>query len=475
MAPKKGLNPNFNSVNTPGAENQKVSPFTELGTTGLKIYAGQVREEFLIQLQGRRYYRILQEMRDNDPVIGAIMFSIEMLVRQVAWSAEPESDKPEDLQAADFLESCLDDMSVSWDDVLAEILGMLTYGWSYHEIVYKRRMGPANKDPSRRSRYSDGLIGWRKLPVRAQDTLYRWEMDDSGGVQGMWQQAPGYPAAYIPIEKALLFRTVILKGSPIGRSLLRSAYRPWYFKKRMEEIEAIGVERDLAGIPLIYAPGHIMSSTAPANDKALYSELKKIVQNVRNDEQSGLIIPGDRDNSGNRLFEFSLLSTAGNRVFDTNRIIQRYATQITMTVLADFIMLGHEKVGSFSLSSDKTEMFAVAIGAFLDEIAAVFNRHAVPRLFELNPTLKGRATLVHGDIENANIATMATAIKDFAAAGWDMTDIENEIRRRVGLPERATLGDSPEDVEQPRNAPELEDEPYGEGNGNEPKDVGEGE
>ena len=49
-------------------------------------------------------------------------------------------------------------------------------GWSFHEIVYKRRMGNT-KNPTTKSKYTDGLIGWKKLPIRAQETLYRWEYD----------------------------------------------------------------------------------------------------------------------------------------------------------------------------------------------------------------------------------------------------------------------------------------------------------
>jgi hypothetical protein len=34
-----------------------------------------------------------------------------------------------------------------------------------------------------------------------------------------------------------------------------------------------------------------------------------------------------------------------------------------MTVLADFVLLGHQQVGSFALSSDKTKLFSMAVGS----------------------------------------------------------------------------------------------------------------
>ncbi len=74
-----------------------------------------------------------------------------------------------------------------------------------------------------------------------------------------------------------------------------------------------------------------------------------MVKSIRRDEYEGLVLPHG--------FEFELVSTGGARQFDTNAIINRYDAKIAMTVLADFIMLGHQKVGSFALSSDKTELF----------------------------------------------------------------------------------------------------------------------
>ena len=93
------------------------------------------------------------------------------------------------------------------------------------------------------------------MPIRAQETLFRWVFDGTGGIKAMVQMAPpGYTQRVIPIEKSLLFRTGHPQGQPRGLAILRNAYRPWFFKKRLEEFEAIGVERDLAGMPVARCP-----------------------------------------------------------------------------------------------------------------------------------------------------------------------------------------------------------------------------
>lgn len=232
----------------PGQEIPKnVAPTIELGATGLKRTSGYINEEFLPQLKGRKAVQVFKEMNDNDPTVGALLFSVDRLMRQIEWRVEPADQDSESKQAAEFVEECMEDMSTTWDDVVSEILTMLPFGWSWHEIVYKQRVGPWEKDPKKRSKYTDGKIGWRKLPIRAQETLTRWIFDETGGVRAMVQMAPpAYKQVVIPIEKSLLFRVSTAKGNPEGRSFLRNAYRPWYVKKRLEEIEMIGAERDLA-------------------------------------------------------------------------------------------------------------------------------------------------------------------------------------------------------------------------------------
>ncbi len=401
----------------------------ELGVTGLIRYGrtGQVFEEFLPELSGYRARKVYREMRDNDPVVGAFMFTIELLLRNVAWEVEGKNK-----QATDFVEECIEDMSHTWADLIAEVFSMLTFGYSYHEIVYKLRKGPDQEDPAMRSKYKDGKIGWRKLPIRAQDTLMYWEFDDDGGVKGFWQLAPpSYVLTFIPIERALLFRTTSHKNNPEGRSVLRNAYRPWWFKKRIEEIEGIGLERDLAGLPVIYRNAEVASK--------FDEEFKKILRNVRRDEQEGLLLPLVYDEGGHKMCEFSLINSGGSRQFDTSSIIDRYNKTIAMTVLADFLLLGQAGVGSFALAETKTSLFTLALGAFMSSVAEVFNRYAIPRLLTLNkmkvdddpPKLKP------GNIEKVDLQKIADFITKLASSGATIfpdDELENFLRKLAKLP-----------------------------------------
>jgi phage gp29-like protein len=409
----------------------------EIGRVGQRRYGGIFYEEFLSELRGRKGAEVFTEMSNNDETIGAILFAIEMLVRQASWSVEPGGSTAKDREAAEFVKSCMDDMQQTWIDTISEILSFLTYGWSFHEIVYKRRMG-RTKDNRTSSKYDDGLIGWMKLPIRSQETLYQWEYDDQDNLIGMTQMPPpDFGLITIPMTKAMLFRTRSRKDNPEGRSILRTAYRSWYFKRRIQEIEGIGIERDLAGLPVITTPeGMDIWDKDDEDMNAIRAGLEAMVKNIRRDSTEGLVLPFG--------YTFELTSTGGSRQFDTNSIIARYDTKISQTVLADFIQLGHESVGSFALSSDKTNLFSMAICAFLDIICQTFNSQGIPALIDINGDHFAGVTdyprLTHGDIEDVDLATVATFIKDMTSIGVIIPDesLEDYVRQLGKLPKRTT-------------------------------------
>jgi hypothetical protein len=414
----------------------------ETGLSGL-VYSqsGQVEEELNPNLVGRKALDTWKEMRDNDPMVGSCLFAIDMLLRQVDWRAEPSEDGNE--EDAEFIKQCMDDMSHSWSDFISEVMSMLVFGWAFHEIVYKKRSGfqkEGGNIPS--SRFNDGKVGWRKLPTRAQETLDHWEFDDSGGVKALIQKAPPkFEDRNIPIEKGLLFRTSVYKNNPEGRSALRNAYRPWYYKKRIENIEGVGIERDYAGIPIMGVDPAILHENATDEDKKVLAAIKLIGQNLRRDRQEYIVWPNAYDEAGNKLYTFDLLSGGGNRQFDTDRILGRYDQRIAMTLLADFILLGHEKVGSFALSSDKTDIFAIALGTYLDVIEDVLNRFAVPRLLEVNGMNTEQAPVIrHGDIEKPNLTELVGYIQGLTGAGVPLfpdDDLERYLREAANLPEKS--------------------------------------
>lgn len=417
----------------------------QLGQSGLKRSYGYVYEELLPQLQGRRAVNVYQEMSQNSSVIGAVLFAIDMFMRKVAWRIEAASDSDADQKKAEYVASCKDDMGHSWPDFISEINTMLVFGWSWFEIVYKQRFNDETDEfGTATSKFNDGMIGWKKFMPISQDSWWRWDFDpESGETIGMWQRpAPDYSERYLPIGKSLHFRTTSRKDNPEGASILRTAYRSWYFLKRIEEIEAVGVERDLAGIPIATVPAEMLGENASTDDKAMVQSIIQLVQNVRRDEQEGIVWPQAYDQAGNELYTFKLLTSGGSRQFPTDTIISRYESRIAMTALADFLLLGNDSTnnGSYALATSKSSMFQSALETWLNSIENVINDRAIPLLFRQNGINSGPYPKFRHDIvQKPTLPDLATLVSSMAGAGAQLfpdIELENHLREYAELPIR---------------------------------------
>lgn len=392
----------------------------EYGRTGLKWSAGYVYDEFLPALAGSRGRKIYREMSDNDPIIGAYLQAIEQILREARWDVKPaDSTDAECKKDAEFLKRCISSMSHSWSDFIAEVLSMFVYGWSYFEQVFERS--------------DDGKIVWKKIPIRAQESLDRWEFDESGGIKGMWQRpSPRYESIYLPMMKCLLFRTKPNKDNPEGKSILRTAFRPWFFRKNLQELEGIGLERDLAGIPVMTCPEGFNIASVATEDQLAIKWAKDIVSNLRNDEQAGVLLPAG--------WKLELLASPGKKQFDTSAIINRYSKEIAVTVLAQFILLGMERTGSYALATQQTDMFYLSLEGWGNSIASTINRYAIPTLFGLNgisSKLRPLPYIVHSMIGRPTLKDLSTYVSSLVNADALVVDddMKNYLKRYGKLEE----------------------------------------
>lgn len=387
----------------------------EVGFTGLIEYNGQIRDDFLREFHGREAYKRFNEMRLNNATIGAGLLAIEYVLRSMSWEFASDS-KEENDPWVEFAEEARKGMSQSWNDFVSEAISFVWAGFSIFETIYKRD--------------EKGRLMWRKFATRGQDTVYQWLFDDTGGLAGFRQlAAPKYQAVDIPIEKCILFRTRLEKNNPEGRSLLRVAWVSYHFLKNLQQIEAIGFERDVTGLPVLKLPQS--ANTNESDDNSDASKAAKIVRNMRVDEQAGLVLPFEWD--------VLLLSGAGKSFAPLSTAIERYEKRIATSFFSQFLLLGQDGIGSLALSENSTDFFLSAVNAIADIFSETFTKYGVYRLLKLNGATDEeaqRVRLEHTPASNINLEKIGAflgAIKDMLT--WDEKD-ELWVRQLAGLPER---------------------------------------
>jgi len=459
-------------------------PFLDLGISGVARYGAvsRVYEEFLRELQGPAGMKLYREQASNCPVTGAILYAIQHLARGTTARIDPANRKganPQDaMRVADRVSGALfDDLETTWPDTLSEILSMCVFGWSLMEVSWKRCHGlePRNQAPYAGllppedvtgptgqgepppaftpSKFDDGWMTWKSWGLRSQETLFMWEWDDNSRATVMQQMAPpDYKIRRIPIKKCLHFRTQVSKNNPEGVSLLRSSMPSYLMKKNIQWVEGVGIERDLAGYPVFqvkepdpnkrWVPPDIWNPN-DANAVRVLTQLKTMARSVKRDDQEGMVLPW--------WIDFKLMGSGGSRKssFDTNEIITRYEQRILMSLLADFIMIGHDSVGSKALGETKTDLFTHALRSILNIVASTINRFAIPEMLRFNGVPQELCpTLVFGDVESVTLTELGAYVRDLSGAGMPLFpdgDLENFLRDAAKMPNtdpNGLIGDS---------------------------------
>lgn len=424
----------------------------EQGFNGLYVVGGIPYEECQRELSFPQSINTFKKMA-KDGTIAPALNLVEMMIARVPWEVKiPKGYEVELKDKAEFLRQCMNDMEHSWGSFIRQCVSFNRYGFSVHEKVYRKRLKSAG------SKYNDGLIGLKKLPIRAQDTIVGFEWKSQGReLSGVWQavvkptglEQSTYFGPYmmqdaifgdktlIPRKKFMLFRNGNLKDDPLGTSPLIGAYESWKYKKSLEQVEAQGIAQDIHGFKVLYIPPRYMAEDASPEDQEVYKVYQHMMRNIHVGKQSGMILPQVTDENNNEYFKFDVVNVQGSKSYDSAAIIQRYANEILTSLTADFLVLGQSGGGSYALSESKISVSETAIEAKLVEIQDQLNHDLIPQLFALN----GWAVDVipyfqFGEISKTDLDVLSKFIQRCASTGMlpKTPEVVQWICEQAGIP-----------------------------------------
>lgn len=403
----------------------------EAGYNGLRVLGGEILEECSHELRWPQAIKTFKRMEKDGAIAPALAY-VEMMISRVDWTVKiPEGYEKQLKDKAIFMRQCMNDMEHDFKSFIKQAVSFNRYGFSITEKVYR----PRTFDKG--SQYNDGLIGIRKLAFRSQDSIDSWKFSNKGrDLAGLYQcvNIPTNRAVgdsvdpvtnydpgnikFIPRKKFMLMRSNPIKNNPEGQSPLVGCWSAWKYKTAYQESEAISVAQDSNGFKVLYLPPQYMAADATDENKAVFEHYKTVIKNMHQAKESGLILPLIVDDQGNKMFEFEIKSVTGQKSYDTNAIIQRYTAEILTALFADFLSLGSNGSGSFSLAESKISVVEMAIQSKLDEIKTQLNFDLRKQLFQLN----GWSTEVmpewdYGEIGKVSLDEISKFIQRTAAVG----------------------------------------------------------
>lgn len=355
---------------------------TEIGNTGigLKGVSGKIEEDLSKLWKGKKKKDFLNEMILNDPYCASWINAKNAIALKPDWGIKPKNPENEKAKEyAELIEKMLfEDMNTSFNSFILNSVTMAEYGFAVSEIVLKKRQGKTD-NPMTSSMFNDGLFGIAKLAPRWQNSIVKWDIDNNGNIENVYQKGDGLNDVKIPYKKVLHFVMNGYNGNPEGESVLRGTFMSYYNKKNIERIQRETFERGFSGILDIQVPPRYMSKrNNTVEGLQVKQNLEAFMKNVKQGKEAGIIRPYSKD------FVIELIQGKTGTGLDPDKMIERYNTEIVMCLLSDSFM-GKSKVYQGSSGEQtKTKIYKSFIGIILDEIKEQINKKLIPMLFEVN-------------------------------------------------------------------------------------------
>lgn len=409
---------------------------TEIGTAVASPWTAWTRREYNQELFGFKGLRVYDKMRKSDGTVRGTLRLGKTPVLSGRWDMIPASDSTRDQNIRDFVWKNLTQwMSTSWPQFLTEALLMLDFGYYMFEKVFAHGED-VTADPT-----AKGKIVWKKFAPRHPMDVKEWFMDINGGPLSvdMWappvsvgDQTPwGSPSRVpntfqggviqafqrwinIPIDKLLVFSFDKEAGNIEGISVLRSAYKHWYYKDNLYKIDAIQKERHGIGIPVVMLP----VGYSP-QDKALADQLGR---NLRTNDRAHVVLPPN--------WTLTFAELKGHPV-DCLPSIKHHDQMIPTSILGQFMVTEKTDI------EEQHTIFLKATRFTADIVLDVINSYAIPQLVNMNWGRSVYPKLIVRRIgEQEDWRTLSFTLRNYVGAGIIVPDdkLENALRDDMGLP-----------------------------------------
>jgi hypothetical protein len=419
---------------------EPVKPTQEQGVAGFAVYGGYVHEQFDDpNLFGWKRWKTASDMLASVSVIAASIRFMSNLIARPAWSWEPADDSAAAQEAADFMQSVIDDMDVSWARVVRRSVMYKFHGFMAQEWIAMKR--------------DDGTIGLRSIEPRPQKTITKWDVDESGQIRGIVQTDPQTGAElYLPRGKLLYLVDDTISDRPDGMGWFHHLYEPAQHLKSLLDLEKIGFERDLRGIPIGRAPFSEINKMVrdgkltEAQGNAMLNDLRDFVSIQRKSNETGMVFDSmpyeSISETGKSItsvmkWGVDLLSGDPQSVEEMGAAIQRLQYEICVIMGTENLMTGRDGGGSMALSQDKSRNLYLTANSILGDIAEGVERDIRDAIWKLNgfaEELKPKARVE--DVAFKDAVQIAQVLADMATAGAILAPDDpaiDDLRQLLGI------------------------------------------
>lgn len=415
-------------------EKEKGKVPSEIGTTG--VYSKNIGSYFDEGIKDLTFPHSLDtyDKMAMDVTIASALNAVNVIASRVHIYVESYDQSNVHKKRADFVMQCLNDMEdgESLENIVQKALTLNKYGFSILEKVFRRRRHKNG------SKYDDGKIGIKALPMRNQHSISGFKWDENfRKVEGLYQANRPKPPSYynyfanniknpllfkptendtfIPRNRYLHFKADLSSDLPESVSPLYACYGGWRELQRHKDMENIAASKNMNGILVGRIPQEYLAADADEDMKKAGDVVKGSLSKLAVNEQAAIVLPSTRSDDAHGALEWDVttLQSSSSHVTSISDIVKRLQNEILQLMFADILRSGDEVT---NVSKNKKSMLNMLVETRVQEVLRVLNNDLIPELFRRNGWDDSKLpTLRYGELEEVDMAVFAKAMQQLKA------------------------------------------------------------
>lgn len=415
-------------------EKEKGKVPSEIGTTG--VYSKNIGSYFDEGIKDLTFPHSLDtyDKMAMDVTIASALNAVNVIASRVHIYVESYDQSNVHKKRADFVMQCLQDMEdgESLENIVQKALTLNKYGFSILEKVFRRRRHKNG------SKYDDGKIGIKSLPMRNQHSISGFKWDENfRKVEGLYQANRPKPPSYynyfanniknpllfkptendtfIPRNRYLHFKADLSSDLPESVSPLYACYGGWRELQRHKDMENIAASKNMNGILVGRIPQEYLAADADEDMRKAGDVVKGSLSKLAVNEQAAIVLPSTRSDDAHGALEWDVttLQSSSSHVTSISDIVKRLQNEILQLMFADILRSGDEVA---NVSKNKKSMLNMLVETRVQEVLRVLNNDLIPELFRRNGWDDSKLpTLRYGELEEVDMAVFAKAMQQLKA------------------------------------------------------------
>ena len=415
-------------------EKEKGKVPSEIGTTG--VYSKNIGSYFDEGIKDLTFPHSLDtyDKMAMDVTIASALNAVNVIASRVHIYVESYDQSNIHKKRADFVMQCLKDLDdgESLENIVQKALTLNKYGFSILEKVFRRRRHKFG------SKYDDGKIGIKALPMRNQHSISGFKWDENfRKVEGLYQANRPKPPSYynyfanniknpllfkptendtfIPRNRYLHFKADLSSDLPESVSPLYACYGGWRELQRHKDMENIAASKNMNGILVGRIPQEYLAADADEDMRKAGDVVKGSLSKLAVNEQAAIVLPSTRsdDAHGSLDWDVTTLQSSSSHVTSISDIVKRLQNEILQLMFADILRSGDEVT---NVSKNKKSMLNMLVETRVQEVLRVLNNDLIPELFRRNGWDDSKLpTLRYGELEEVDMAVFAKAMQQLKA------------------------------------------------------------